>query len=110
MAVKKKDLKKIEKDLAKLWERTKKYLKKAADESLKIAKKGEENIKVFSQKSKLSAEALLLRTRQERLYSNLGKAVFKTGKLTSKKVRKLHKEIKGLEKEIKDKKRKAKKL
>ncbi len=112
MVVKKKDLKsldlkKIEKDLGKFWVKTSEYLKKAADESLAIVKKGEENIKVFSKKGKLTVEALILKTRQERLYSELGKAVAKTNKLNGKKIMGLRKEIKELDKEIKTKTKKV---
>ena len=117
MAAKKKDFKKadltkldykqIEKDLGKFWAKTQEYLKKAADESLTIAKKGEENIKVFSKKSKLTIEALILKGRQENFYNELGKTVVKTGSLGNKKVKALVNKINSLGKEIKSKTKKA---
>ena len=117
MAVTKKDLKKvdltkldykqIEKDLGKFWAKTQEYLKKAAGESLTIAKKSEKNIRVFSEKSKLTIEALILKGRQENLYCELGKAVVKTGSLDNKKAKALVKRINSLGKEIQSKTKKA---
>ncbi|MFH0732039.1 MAG: hypothetical protein V2A72_03840 [Candidatus Omnitrophota bacterium] len=102
------DMKKVETDIKEFWEHTKDYLKKAADESSVLIKKGEEHVKSFSEKSKLTLEAMILKTKQERLYTELGKLVAKTGSISRAKVDSLRKQIRGLGAQIAAKTKKAK--
>ena len=96
----KKDLKQ---KISSLWARTKKDLDNVLDETGRLIKKGEEHIKVISEKSKMKLELMNLMLKRENLYYRLGKAIAKMSQSkwsSAKNLQKMNAEIKKLNREI----------
>jgi hypothetical protein len=91
----------LQKNLTKVWKKTKKQLNKAAQETSRLIKKGEGHIKDLSFKGKIKSEILILKTKRESLYYYLGRAVAISKTKTNKKIEKIQKEINEINKEIK---------
>ena len=104
MAEKKHKKESLKEVVDRLWPKTKQELEKAVENTKKLIGKGEEYVKVMSEKSAEQTKKLSLSFKRERLYYTLGKAVAKTaqGKWSmSKKINRMVKEIKDTDKEIK---------
>ncbi len=65
-------------DYKKEWEKTKKQLIKFGQEATVLAKKGEEELVKFSQKSKLQVDVTATHLKIEKLYYLIGKEYVKT--------------------------------
>ena len=90
-------------DLKTEWEKTKKMLTKFSQEAALLAKKGEEELVVFSKKSKMHIDATATHLKIEKLYYEIGKeyAHLKDPTKSSDKLDKLIREIHAFEKEEK---------
>jgi len=64
-------------DLKKEWPRIKEELNRLSKEALVLAKKGEKEVRRFSQKGKMHLDATALRLKQEHLYRAIGKEYIK---------------------------------
>lgn len=103
-------MKGLEKDLKKFWNGTKFYLKKVADESQGLLKKGEDQFRNVSEKSRIGLQVLILSSKVERLYYDLGKLAAKKGKAAQKRTSNMRKKIMAMEEEIELRKKRSKKL
>mgnify|MGYP000238677254 CR=1 FL=1 len=95
---------KLKETIDKVWPGTKKELEKVITNTKKMLNKGEEYLKVVSQKSLNNTRKVSLNFKKEKLYYTLGKNVAKIPKnkwSSDKKINELVKNIKALEKEIK---------
>ncbi len=87
----------------KIWPKTKKELEKAIDNARKIIDKGEDYLKVVSEKSIAKTRKLSLGLQKEKLYYALGKALLSVPKSRwskDKKINSLVKQIKDTDKII----------
>ncbi|MFH1767755.1 MAG: hypothetical protein ABH858_01155 [Candidatus Omnitrophota bacterium] len=88
----------------KLWPRTKKELEKAIETAKSLIDKGEEHIKILSEKSIDSTKKISLGLRKEKVYYNLGKqlAVVPKGRWgKDEKIGGLINTIKAIDREVK---------
>lgn len=89
--------------VVKLWLRTKRDLENVVNDAGKLIRKGEEQIKEISEKSREKLELMSLKLKRENLYYRLGKTLAGLSRSRwqeNKKLQKLISEVKKLEREI----------
>ncbi len=92
----------MQKELEKLWPKTKKQLDRVAKDAMVLAKKSEKQLIELSEKGKIQFELTMLQVKKEQLFYKIGKAVAKNLKRMKKTVTlaKLDKELKSINSQI----------
>lgn len=93
----------IQKKIQEIWPDAQETISKISKDAAKTLKKSEKQLKAAYEKTRQSAEQLVLKAKREELYYELGKSVaplLMPVHLKNKKVRELHAQIKNLNKQL----------
>jgi len=101
------DLKKtIQKKIEEVWPDAQKNISKISHKTLKTLKKSEKQLLAIYDKTKKKTEQLILQAKREELYYELGKAMaplLSSDQLKNKTILKIYSEIQGVNKQLRSK-------